>query len=224
MEAESRYWDDHYARGGVSGEGSVGALRDFKWETIRRFCPDLDDVVDVGCGDLSFWDGQPWPRFYVGIDISKTVIERNGRGRFGAFICTPADRVSPRDEECIGRAEAVLCMDMLFHVMNDDAYERILENLCRWSDRWIFAYTWTTNPLLQPEVRRCASEELLRSGHPFRALRVRLGSETDYRYQKYRDFAQYFDLFERHGFGLRGCWSTASDPCGGLYVFRKTVS
>jgi hypothetical protein len=55
----------------------------------------IDDVVDVGCGDLSLWEGRTCER-YVGLDISPYVIRRNAEKRPDwAFIAWPAERRLP---------------------------------------------------------------------------------------------------------------------------------
>lgn len=67
LKMEKTYWETRYGRGGTSGSGSIGVGRTWKWkvigEMIRSHSPELlesDDslskIIDVGCGDLSFWD------------------------------------------------------------------------------------------------------------------------------------------------------------------------
>ena len=47
------YWINRYNRGGNSGEGSYGLLRDFKVNFINTFiklnC--INSLADLGCGD-----------------------------------------------------------------------------------------------------------------------------------------------------------------------------
>ena len=52
---EAAYWEIHYHLGGTSGAGSVDKYRAWKWEAITTYLPKVEHVVDVGCGDLSFW-------------------------------------------------------------------------------------------------------------------------------------------------------------------------
>jgi ubiquinone/menaquinone biosynthesis C-methylase UbiE len=126
------YWEERYRKGGISGEGSLGEYRKWKWEIIDRYAKRIDDVIDVGCGDLSFWEGRDLPNHYVGIDISNTVIERNRKSRPNlTFLRSPAE-----DYLNIGTARIVLCLDVLFHIMDDSNYERILTNLTRYSNDW----------------------------------------------------------------------------------------
>ena len=69
---EEQYWDQRYIAGGTSGAGSIGDDRDFKWNVVDRHVLFLQSVVDVGCGELSFWEGRDCED-YTGIDISKNL-------------------------------------------------------------------------------------------------------------------------------------------------------
>lgn len=90
----SRVWDVRYRLGGSSGWGSVGASKYWKWSVIDRYINPIDDVVDVGCGDLTFWDGRDCQR-YVGIDPSSYVIKKNRmKGLAGRSSCLRANASS----------------------------------------------------------------------------------------------------------------------------------
>ena len=52
------YWENRYESGGTSGKGSIGQLRAWKWQVIEDYAGPVDDVIDVGCGDLSFLEGK----------------------------------------------------------------------------------------------------------------------------------------------------------------------
>ncbi len=140
MFKKKEYWDHRYKKGYDSGEGSVGVHRDWKWSQIESIIPSISEVVDVGCGDLRFWEGKDCPS-YIGLDISPTIIKQNitKRPQWG-FICGNAITRYPF------KANVVLCMDMLFHIMNDDDFDKILDNLMEYTKEWIIIYTWDKNP------------------------------------------------------------------------------
>lgn len=71
-----QYWENRYRKGGTSGAGSTGEYRKWKWGIIESYVGNVDDVLDVGCGDLSFWEGRDCPK-YLGLDISPTIIEKD---------------------------------------------------------------------------------------------------------------------------------------------------
>ena len=192
---EEAYWETRYSQGLNSGAGSGGEERDWKWKAITKLVPEMtyalfQSVVDVACGDLRFWEGRIGPEEYVGIDISKTIVEENRRKQPNwDFIWSPAER---RIEGL--KAPVVLCMDLLFHIMDDDRFEAILENLCYYSSRYILIHTWIVNPLGNRE--------------PY----------TDGEYMTFRRFEDYFPLFEKNGFSNQTI-SNNPNGVGALYFF-----
>ena len=134
------YWETRYSKGihgGKSGPGSVGENRTWKWSIIDRFIDVKEaDVLDIGCGDLSFWEGRTC-KSYLGLDFSPTIIQRNKlRNPEWKFIQGDAS-VNHNFQ-----ADIVFCFDMLFHIMSDDVYFDILRNLSKWTNKWLFIYTW----------------------------------------------------------------------------------
>ena len=69
----SIYWDNRYKSGTHSGNQSH---REWEHMCIDKHITDETSVLDVGCGDLAFWDGK-LPRRYFGVDISPTIIQNN---------------------------------------------------------------------------------------------------------------------------------------------------
>jgi hypothetical protein len=186
---EHEYWNHRYASGLTSGQGSVGRLRDFKWKIINKHIPHLDNVIDVGCGDLRFWDAISCAN-YTGIDISDIVIERDKIVRSNwKFICSPAEDLIRGLQD-----ENVICLDMLFHIMNEDTFVKILNNLCAYSRTNIFIYNWIRNPFDN--------------------------KVSDGIYQYFRTLSSYGDIFAKHNFGIVDV-QCAPDTLGGMYLFEK---
>lgn len=214
------YWEERYKGGGTSGKGSVGAEKEWKWSVIDRYGARLDDVIDVGCGDLSFWDARPLPERYIGIDISPTVIERNKTKLPNLkFICSSADRLLD-----IGRSRTVLCLDVLFHIMDDDVYEKILENLAAYSSGLIFVHTWSANPFvsLRYRVRRVRNE--LAAGKVGAAIDGLRKGSSDGSYQRYRRFEDYLGAFGKANFELQAAERNVANRYGTLYVLKLKLS
>ena len=70
------YWDSRYRAGGHSGADAVGVSKEWKWSIIDRFITvEESDVLDVGCGDMRFWEGRDC-RKYMGMDFSEGAIEK----------------------------------------------------------------------------------------------------------------------------------------------------
>jgi ubiquinone/menaquinone biosynthesis C-methylase UbiE len=181
---EKAYWNNRYHKGS-SGPGSFGAYRNWKWSVITTYV-DPQDVIDVGCGDLLFWEGKNCT-CYVGIDFSDYVIKKARALRpEWRFICRNAS------EFIEGlKAEVVLCIALLFHVMDKEEYLQILENLCRYSSKWIFINCWVKNPLRSRK-----------------------------QHQIYRALEEDFGVFFNHNFELVNV-EVCFDQINAMYVFRK---
>lgn len=213
----SPYWDNHYRSGGVSGEGSVGEYRDWKWKIITEHCPVIDHVIDIGCGDNSFWQGRECSE-YLGIDSSETIINKNRQLRHEwNYIIAPAEETQQIS------APNVFCMDVLFHIMDDKIYENILINIAQYTQDTLFVYTWLNNPFSTPEIKKYVQKEyLLKKGHflgYFKSLFKDI--ESDGVYQKFRIFSQYEYIFNEAGLTLADVKKYPGDDFGAMFIFKK---
>lgn len=163
---EVDYWDHRYRTGGTSGRGSVGRERGWKWRLVKRYARVVDDVLDVGCGDLSFWEGQDCPE-YLGLDLSPHVQGENARRRpRWRFEVCDATR-----QPIHHRKRIVFCFDVLFHVMEEPGFRYLLENLASSTGEWLFLTNFAYNALPG-------------------------GRATDGLYQSYRDLEDYAGLLQ----------------------------
>jgi len=137
LEQDARYWNDRYSHGGNSGEGSYNDLeKKVRLDAIARFS-EAKTVLDVGCGDISHIADilRLLPKAqYTGIDISSEIVMRNRekkieRCRFGHAQCW-TDYA----------ADLVICFDVLYHIIDQAEYDRMLENLDRANGLLIIAY------------------------------------------------------------------------------------
>jgi hypothetical protein len=201
--SEKKFWNNKYRQGGISGRGSIGFYRNWKWNQIAFICgTNFRSVVDVGCGDLSFWKhpiankilrGQGFK--YIGIDISDFIIEQN-RKTFpeGKFIVAPAHFKQPGIYGSL-----VLCMDVLFHMMDDGEYEMALQTLCNYTNQYLAIYTWQKNPF------------------------EGLNTVTDGISQYFRKLGDSRATFTRNNLNLVHAVRSPYDPFGKLYFFRRTI-
>jgi len=198
---EKAWWERRYREGRPSGPGSVGRGRAWKWKVITEYAGGPRSVVDVGCGDLSFWEDRDCPD-YTGIDIACNIIAQDRVARPDwVFICANA-----AEKQSVG-GDVVLCLDLLFHIMNTDDFKAILRNLCSYSERWIFVYTWTVNPFTD--------------GPNSEMWRARGKTVTDDRFQYYRPLRDYLPLFNERGFKLVEARCPPWGGIGELFVFKK---
>jgi len=217
---EEQYWEQRYSFGGNSGLGSIGKDRDWKWFIIDKYVPKLKDVLDVGCGDLSFWEERSCLH-YVGIDISKIIIKKNYNKRPDwKFIWSNAEnRIEGLNKE------VVFCFDLLFHIMNEKSFLEILLNLCYYSTNFIFIHTWGKNPFNKSSKIRQFKYQFkkFKFKNAFKTFATIINSRknTDEKYQYFRPLEKYFYIFEDQGFKLI---ERINNPnkIGTLYVFKRS--
>ena len=238
IERESRqqrtkgsYWEDRYRLGDKGGAGCSGRRKEWRWRVIEKYAPRVEDVIDVGCGELSFWSGRDCER-YMGIDISRTALERNRRNRpkwdfIQASASTPLH----------AKAEVVFCFDVLFHIMDRTEYYSAIENLISYTGRWLFISTWDVNPFTSfrlfgwNALRAITShvEDRSRIGRFSGISRDFLSSNmekrvTDGRYQSFRLLENDRHMFESSGLHLRCISGNPSDLwMDKVYVFSKST-
>lgn len=189
------YWEKHYRQGGISGKGSIGKHRDWKWQTINKYIPEINSLVDVGCGDLSFQEGHDYEK-YIGIDISQTCIKLNKKMKPHWKF-----RQSSADKYLKGvKGDVVFCHDLLFHILDEKIYTGILDNLMEYSDKYISIFTWHETPLKKFGI---------------------IKKDTDDIYQKYRDFSSYKYRFTKNNFDLICEEKSTVNKYGTLYIFEK---
>ena len=166
-ERSRTYWETRYTANGVSRR----TPEDVEWKVIDKYIPHIDNVLDVGCGDLTFWTNTGRNcNHYVGLDISPTIIDRNRRLMpHWSFIASPAETYI-KDLH----AENVLCFDLIFHILEKENFDIICENLRRYSTKRVVVSAWLESPFLV--------------------------GDTDGRYQRYFNFDEQFDRFLTEGF------------------------
>lgn len=217
---EEKYWDQRYSSGGTSGIGSIGKAKVWKWSVIEKFVPVLNNVVDVGCGDLSFWKGKDCID-YVGIDISQIVIEENRKKRpMWKFICANSGK---RIDGL--KKEVIFCLDILFHIMDIETFLEILHNICYYSEKYIFIHTWKNNPFTkQYQIKKFLSYLVnLKITSALYALKDLFSTSkklTDGKYQYFRPIEYYLYIFRENDFKLLKIIENP-DEIGALYIFKK---
>lgn len=147
-EQEKKYWDFRYSKGVTSGRGldEVGGRNELLWAAIEKELPEINHIVDVGCGDLNIW-GDRNCEDYVGVDIAQEILQENkNKHPSWTFICTSAEVFIPKLVR-----ENVFCFNLVYHILSSQNIIKVFRNLCRYATKRIFIYTWITNPF-RPEV------------------------------------------------------------------------
>jgi SAM-dependent methyltransferase len=140
----ARFWEDNYAQGKTSGNGSYGALAEGK----RRFLNELvaaravRSVIEFGCGDGNQLSLADYPS-YIGLDVSRSAI-RLCRQRFAG---DPGKSFFLYDGNCftdragIFTAELALSLDVVYHLTEDAAFESYLRHLFAAGQRLVVIYS-----------------------------------------------------------------------------------
>lgn len=119
------YWDNRYARGGNSGYGSYDEQLTKKLHWLQALS--VASISEIGCGDFNFGRNllTYYPHAsYIGSDISRVIIDRN-KLNYPGYIFTTEQTFFP--------ADLVLCIDVLFHVLDDKDYQDLLDKLKKYT-------------------------------------------------------------------------------------------
>lgn len=117
----TQYWEERYKGGSDSGYGSYGTQLQKKLDLLQNL--DIKTISEYGCGDFNLGRHllMMYPDAkYTGYDISQYIVERNqALYPYATFTNEPA----------LPKADLVLCVDVLFHIIDDEEVEKVLNNL-----------------------------------------------------------------------------------------------
>lgn len=134
------YWEKRYARGGTSGAGSYDRLARFKAEFLNTLVRErqIKTVIEFGCGDGAQLSLAEYPQ-YLGFDVAATAVE-HCRRRFLGDDSKRFERISAFDP-AQHRAELVLSLDVIFHLVEDEVFERYMSQVFSAAERWVVVYS-----------------------------------------------------------------------------------
>jgi SAM-dependent methyltransferase len=144
FEGSAEYWERRYAIGGNSGSGSSGRLAAFKASFINDFVArtDIGSVLEFGCGDGSQLALAQYP-MYCGVDASSTAVVKC-RDRFRSdrtkTFSTSVDFLSAHRPNTT-EYDLAISLDVIFHLVEDEAFDKYMRNLCDYASRWIIIYS-----------------------------------------------------------------------------------
>jgi len=163
------------------------------FDFVRRHA--IETVLELGCGDGNQLALAHYPH-YRGYDVSRRAVEMC-RARFRddaskAFLDYDPQRVAPGS---IPPAQLALSLDVVFHLVEDEVFDRYMTDLFAAASRFVIVYASNTdrNPLPRPPqirhrrftdwVTRCAPGwrlcEHVPNRHPFRGD-ARTGSRSEF--------------------------------------------
>ena len=144
------YWEQNYAKGGTSGPGSYGRLATGKADFLNRFVENehIATALEIGCGDGNQLSLARYPS-YVGVDISAVTVEAC-RARFAD---DPSKRFIVAGSEPLPVCELGLSLDVIYHLVEDETFERYMRDLLEHSSRFVVLYTSDSDVFLPKDPR-----------------------------------------------------------------------
>ncbi|GAA1687910.1 hypothetical protein GCM10009830_39350 [Glycomyces endophyticus] len=138
------YWEQRYASGGNSGAGSRGELAEFKADVLNGFAAEhgVETVIEFGCGDGEQLSYAKYPR-YLGFDVAPTQLRRT----MARYADDPTKSFALYDPTCFAdpagliTADMVQSLDVIYHLIEDDVYEKHLEHVFGAARRFVVLFT-----------------------------------------------------------------------------------
>jgi hypothetical protein len=140
----AEYWEARYATGGNSGAGSYSNLAEHKAEIINAFVADnaIQTVIEFGCGDGNQLLLGRYPH-YIGLDISPTIIRKCmamfDEDKTKSFFVY--DTRAFRDRQKIFQVELSMSLDVLYHLVEDEIFEKYMHHLFDSATRFVLIYS-----------------------------------------------------------------------------------
>ncbi len=133
------YWKNRFGSGGDSGMGSAGRLARMKADFINAFLKlnNIQSVVELGCGNGAQLKLYEFPK-YLGIDVSESAINAcrdilSGNPNYQFVLDT--DLMDAY--EC----ELGLSVDVIFHLVEDEVFEKYLRDLFFFATKYVIIYS-----------------------------------------------------------------------------------
>ncbi|WP_207797667.1 class I SAM-dependent methyltransferase [Leptospira haakeii] len=132
------YWESRYQEGGSSGAGSYNFLAEFKAEIINAFVQEnkVQTIIEFGCGDGNQLKLAQYPK-YIGFDISPSAISicrelfKNDKNKNFKVLSDYSNE----------KAELVLSLDVIYHLVEDEVFEQYIRNIFNASDKYVIIYS-----------------------------------------------------------------------------------
>lgn len=134
----AEYWENRYSSGGGSGHGSYNMSAQFKGSTVTSLIEEFNikTVVEFGHGDgnqLKFYKGF---NSYVGYDISHSAGKLCKSLYKDRSDITIVDHISE-----LPQSDLALSIDVIYHLVEQEVYEKYMENLFYNKSKHILIYT-----------------------------------------------------------------------------------
>lgn len=139
------YWEKRYSKRGNSGSGSYGEKANYKATIINQFVEKnkIQKVIELGCGDGNQLKQFSVPE-YIGLDVSPTAIKLCKdifkKDISKQFLLYDEKEIDTRLEGL--NAELSLSLDVIYHLVEDEVYEKYMHRLFSVSSHYVIIYAW----------------------------------------------------------------------------------
>ena len=140
IKSSKDFWENRYAKGGNSGPGSYNHLAKFKASVLNNFVKlyNIGSVIEWGSGDCNQLSLANY-KTYIGYDVSKTAINICKKKFYNdstkTFIYLENNYMNDK------KADLSISLDVIFHLLEDDVYEKYMNNLFNSSNKFIIIYS-----------------------------------------------------------------------------------
>jgi cyclopropane fatty-acyl-phospholipid synthase-like methyltransferase len=161
FKGSAEYWDERYRTQGNSGSGSYDHLAEFKAEVLNPFVTkhNIETVLEFGCGDGNQLKLAKYPN-YIGLDVSPKAIQmchelfKNDKSK--SFMLY--NSLAFYDNHNIIKADLTMSLDVLYHLVEKQIFEKYLTDLFNTSKKYVIIYATDFDqkeePIYQHENRR----------------------------------------------------------------------
>jgi len=138
-----KYWENRYSIGLNSGEGSYQKeLKEFKSNTINEFLNNntIKSIIEYGCGDGNQIQNINYEN-YLGFDVSETAI-KICKDKFSHKESYNFEHLKKYNNQ---KADLSISLDVIFHLIEDEVFEKHMNLLFNSSNRYVIIYSSNTN-------------------------------------------------------------------------------
>ncbi|GEM_PF-365527 len=134
----NEFWINRYKKGGDSGRGSYNQMAYFKADVLNNFVKEnkISSVIEFGSGD-----GNQLKYFifseYLGFDISPEMISLC-KNKFEGDASKGFMLMNEYKDQ---KADLVLSLDVIYHLIEDDVFNNYMERLFDSSERFVVIYS-----------------------------------------------------------------------------------
>lgn len=202
LKGSSSYWELRYRLGGNSGAGSYNHLAKFKADVLNDFVKkeNIKSIIEWGVGDGNQLKLMQYPEYW-GIDISETVVKKCQ----DLFKEDKSKRFYTNNDFLNKNycGEMCISLDVIYHLIEDDVYEEYMNNLFRFSNRYVCVYSSNTE-----EIR----------GGGFVRSHVKHRKFIDYIESNYSNWSLYKVIENKYPFDVKNKNNTSFSD---FYFFKK---